>query len=574
MRKSELLKALPEKLPEDNTAKIVKIRKEKVLICILPDWQIINQEGTGVIHFTWKNGWATYYPTTKEWTRQMITTLYYNAYVSKGGFDRDGVEAITEFCNSSTGHIFRIEELERQIAFEKQWKAEDRKQKRIDDFMKNVPALPKDFRRFCVKKLEETKQEKISVKLWQPYSYEHKVGKFNYYEERYVERIFTVTNFHRNGRDISEGYITELCRAYVKEAGGGWIRWFYGEKFGKSGKNQHFWDKKSGSCVGNLPLRHYVYDNLDSLGLSEAEKDTLRILDGRCDPSIILSKLRRNPQIEYIAKKGCLRMAADLVDRYGVKPIKVSAAIYDRLKKFDGGMEARELLEVAPKISDKNFKDFCKIKDTFKASMIIGLAKEYNINHIYALLSKTGGMTIPNITEYEDYLKMALRLGMNPNDEIVYRNKRWQEFHARYIEEIHREEDEKRKLSDNKKYKEISEDYELNTALFAWEDENYQIIVPKEASDINTEGRLQHHCVGAQPQYKEKMCTRNSFIVFLRKKEDINKPYYTIECDLSKVIQFYAAYDRQPDKEKVRKVLNKWMKQVKKNAKELSKAVG
>lgn len=267
-------------------------------------------------------------------------------------------------------------------------------------------------------------------------------------------------------------------------------------------------------------------------------------------------------------------MAADLVDRYGVKPIKVSAAIYDRLKKFDGGMEARELLEVAPKISDKNFKDFCKIKDTFKASMIIGLAKEYNINHIYALLSKTGGMTIPNIIEYEDYLKMALRLGMNPNDEIVYRNKRWQEFHARYTEEIHREEDEKRNLSDNKKYKEISEDYELNTALFAWEDDDYQIIIPRSASDINTEGRLQHHCVGAQPQYKEKMCTRNSFIVFLRKKENLKEPYYTIECDLSKVIQFYAAYDRQPDKEKVRKILNKWMKQVKKNAKKLQKAAG
>ncbi|MBO5620983.1 MAG: hypothetical protein J5959_05070, partial [Butyrivibrio sp.] len=191
------------------------------------------------------NGWATYYPATKEWTRQMITTLYYNAYVSKDGFDRDGVEAVSSFCNSSTGHIFRIEELERQITLEKQWKAEDRKQKRIDDFMKNVPALPKDFRRFCVKKLEEAGQEKISVKLWQPYSYEHKVGKIRYYEERYVERIFTVTNFHRNGRDISEAYITELCRAYVKEAGGVWIRWFYGEKFGKSGKYQHFGIKKA-----------------------------------------------------------------------------------------------------------------------------------------------------------------------------------------------------------------------------------------------------------------------------------------------------------------------------------------
>lgn len=569
MRKSELLKALPEKLPEDNTAKIVKIRKEKVLICILPDWQIINQEGAGVIHFTWKNGWATYYPRTEEWTRQMITTLYYNAYVSKDGFDRDGVEAITSFCNSSTGHIFRIEELERQISLEKQWKAEDRKQKRIDDFMKNVPALPKDFRRFCVKKLEEAGQEKINVKLWQPYAYTYQVRGIRAYEERYIERIFSVTNF--NG---SITRITELCRAYVKEIGGTWIRWFYGEKFGKSGKNQHFWDKKRESCVNNLPTRHYVYDNLDSLGLPEGEKDTLRLLDGRCDPSFVLYKLRKNPQIEYIAKKGCLRMAADLVGRYSITPIKVSNATYERLKKFNGGMEARELLEVAPKISDKNLKDFCKIKDLAKASTIIGLAKEYNINHIYTLMEKSGGMTLPNIGLYRDYLKMAVRLGMNPHDEIVYRNKRWKEYHNRYVEEIHKAEQKSQNKSDNIKYKGISKDYKLNTSIFAWEDDSYQIIVPKNASDINTEGRLQHHCVGAQPQYKEKMCARSSFIVFLRKKENLKEPYYTIECDLSKVIQFYAAYDRQPDKEKAQKVLNKWMKQVKKNVKELKKAAG
>ena len=574
MRKSKLLKALPKELPEDNTAQIVKIGKEKVLICILPDWQIMNQDHPGVIHFTWKNGWLTYYPTAGEWTRQMITTLYYNAYVSKDGFDRDGVEAITEFCNSSTGHIFRIEELERQISLNKQWKAEDRKQKRIDDFMKNVPALPKDFKRFCIKKLDETEQEKIHIKLWQPYTYTHEVKGIKFCEERYIERIFSVTNFHTNGRDIKDAYITELCRAYTKEPGGTWIRWYYGEKFGRYGRSQHFWDKKGESCVNNLPTRHYVYDNLDSLRLPEGEKDTVRLLDGRCDPSLILYKVRKNPQIEYIAKKGCLRMAADLVSRYSITPIKVSNATYERLKKFNGGMEARELLEVAPKISDKYFKDFCKIKDLTKASTIIGLAKEHNINHVYALLLKTGGMTNPNIIEYQDYLRMAMRLGMNPDDEIIYRNKRWKEFHARYIEEIHRKEEKERAFSDNKKYKGISKDYKLNSAIFAWEDDIYQIIVPKNASDINTEGRLQHHCVGAQPQYKEKMCARSSFIVFLRKKENLKEPYYTIECNLSKVIQFYAAYDRQPDKEKVQKVLNKWMKQVKKNVKELKKAAG
>lgn len=569
MRKSELLKALPEELPEDNTARIIKASGKKVLMLILPDWQVIGRMEADAIHFTWDEGWLTYYPKDDYWTRDMLSTIYFNSYVSKTGLDEESLEAIGSFCNKSYRNFDTIEMYESEVKFRKNIRAENNKQKRIDDFMKNVPALPKDFKRFCIRKLEESDEKKVNIKLWQPYTYTHKVKGILFNEERYIERIFSVTNF--NG---SITRITELCRAYIKEPGGTWLRWYYGEKFGRHGRAQHFWDKKRDSCVNNLPTRHYVYDNLDSLGLPEGEKDTLRLLDGRCDPSFVLYKLRKNPQIEYIAKKGCLRMAADLVGRYSIAPIKVSNATYERLKKFNGGMEARELLEVAPKISDKNLKDFCKIKDLAKASTIIGLAKEYNINHIYTLMEKSGGMTLPNIGLYQDYLKMAVRLGMNPHDEIVYRNKRWKDYHNRYVEEIHKAEQKSQNKSDNIKYKGISKDYRLNTAIFAWEDESYQIIVPKKASDINTEGRLQHHCVGAQPQYKEKMCARSTFIVFLRKKENPKEPYYTIECDLSKVIQFYAAYDRQPDKEKVQKVLNKWMKQVKKNVKELKKAAG
>lgn len=569
MRKSELLKALPEELPEDNTARIIKASGKKVLMLILPDWQVIGRMEAGTIHFTWDEGWLTYYPKGDYWTRDMLSTIYFNSYVSKTGLDEESLEAIGSFCNKAYRNFDTIEMYESEVKFRKSIRAENNKQKRIDDFMKNVPALPKDFKRFCIRKLEESDEKKVNIKLWQSYTYTHKVKGILFNEERYIERIFSVTNF--NG---SITRITELCRAYIKEPGGTWIRWFYGEKFGRYGRAQHFWDKKRDSCVNNLPTRHYVYDNLDSLRLPEGEKDTLRLLDGRCDPSIVLYKLRKNPQIEYIAKKGCLRMAADLVGRYSIAPIKVSNATYERLKKFNGGMEARELLEVAPKISDKNLKDFCKIKDLAKASTIIGLAKEYNINHIYTLMEKSGGMTLPNIGLYQDYLKMAVRLGMNPHDEIVYRNKRWKEYHNRYVEEIHKAEQKSQNKSDNIKYKGISKDYKLNTAIFAWEDDSYQIVVPKNASDINTEGRLQHHCVGAQPQYKEKMCARSSFIVFLRKKENLKEPYYTIECDLSKVIQFYAAYDRQPDKEKVQKILNKWMKQVKKNIKELKKAAG
>ena len=557
MRKSQLLERIPKTYPEHNSCRIIRASGQKVLMTILPSWEVINRQKEKVIfHFTWKDGYLTYYPSYNEWTREQLSTLYYNAYLSQSGLDEKSIETVRNFTGKCYASIDAVICYESEIRYEKNIRALQSKQKRIDRKMKDVPALPKDFRRFCEKKLKASGLEKINIKLFQPYN------------GRMMERIFSVTNYRGRGNL----YITELCRAYQRELAGSWTEWYYGEKFGRVGARQHFWDKKRDTCVGNLPTRHFVYDNLDSIEMTNAQRDTLRLLDGRCDPTLIIKKVSLNPQIEYIAKKGCLRLAAELVDKYRPQPIKISALTCNRLKAFDGGIDARELLEAAPKINDRYLSDFCKIKDSSKASMIIGLAKEYNINHVYALLLKTGGMTIPNINEYQDYLRMALRLGNNPRDEIIYRNKNWHEWHDRYAAEIDRKELKNKNRKENKEYKNISIDYKLNKALFSWEDDNYIILVPKNAGEINEEGRKQHHCVGAQSQYKDKMNRRQTFIVFLRKKEDPKKPYYTIECDLKKVLQFYAAYDRQPDKEKVQKILSKWMKQVKKNNKELSKA--
>lgn len=91
------------------------------------------------------------------------------------------------------------------------------------------------------------------------------------------------------------------------------------------------------------------------------------------------------------------------------------------------------------------------------------------------------------------------------------------------------------------------------------------IVVPKKASDITKEGRRQHHCVGASDQYMAKMASRQTFILFLRKKDDKEVPYYTLEVEWDgKIRQWYGAYDRQPDKEEIQSILNQWTKKIEK----------
>ena len=124
----------------------------------------------------------------------------------------------------------------------------------------------------------------------------------------------------------------------------------------------------------------------------------------------------------------------------------------------------------------------------------------------------------------------------------------------------------------DRKYKEIGKNRKRFEERFAFQTDEFKIVVPKKASDITREGRLQHHCVGASDNYIANMNNEKFFILFLRKNEDTESPYYTLEVTWDgEIKQFYAAYDRQPDKEKIEEVLKQFTKEVQERERELQK---
>ena len=80
-----------------------------------------------------------------------------------------------------------------------------------------------------------------------------------------------------------------------------------------------------------------------------------------------------------------------------------------------------------------------------------------------------------------------------------------------------------------------------------------------------TEGQTLHHCVGSSDQYMKKMAAGETWILFLRKKEDLEKAYYTVEINMkaARIIQYYSAFDRQPDKETLSEVLKRFKQSIK-----------
>ena len=559
MKKAELIKRIPKKLPEENMARIIRACGTHVLMLILPVDSKGGSEESGIAHFVWETGYATYYLNNHIWTREALDTVEDGCMLVMHGFDEKSSEQIFKFTDRRyVSPDYAIVWYEEIVRHRKRIESQKRKQKKIDDFMKNTPPLPESFTNWCKSKLRADGRKRIYVKLFQEM------------EDGQIERIFWVDQYDENGK------VTEICRAYTDILGGAWKYWYYGEYFFRTGNRQKFWDRKSQSILGPaaLPTWHYIFDNLDSLDLTNAQRSTLRIMSGKTDPSNMLYRLRSHPQLEQLAKAGMTRLAAECyaydADRIFNSLHRIGKEKSRRMVRYDGGQYALRMLEEHPEINDSNLKEVCKIRDDYKQKALADASAGLNINHVLTLLRKTGGIKTSVLQEYADYISMAANRGMQITDEIVYRNKRWKDFHDQYVAEANRKKDEARAA----KFKGIKRDYERNRRIFSWQQDGYVIIVPESAADIIEEGRRQHHCVGAHDRYMKEMSARESFILFLRKAEDPQTPYYTIQTDIQRIQQFYAAYDRQPDKEIVEKILTAWLKQVKQNYRQIIEEEG
>ena len=161
---------------------------------------------------------------------------------------------------------------------------------------------------------------------------------------------------------------------------------------------------------------------------------------------------------------------------------------------------------------------------------------------------------------------------MDTTDDIVRLPKDLKARHDQLVERINARRDEERRMKEKEKYAYL--DARIRERLpdakrYFWEDDTYMIVPAGRCEELVEEGRALHHCVGANDFYMTAMAEGRSWILFLRKKSELDKPYYTIEIDMytDEIKQYYSEYDRQPDKEAIRKVLDKFRKSLRRTRK-------
>lgn len=574
MKKKELLAALPDEMPDENTAKTIKTTEGKALMILLPEHRVTVGYGDvhGVVHFLWHGGYLTYYPGTNIWTRQAYRNI--GAWLQRYGFEEHDREEVSRFTGTECIDVDTdIKNYEEAIDYKKWKKSQTRRVERITKEAREAPPLPKGFREWCRKQIptlgkrQRHLHERKYIQMFQPCA-----------DGRYIERNFRIKyEVTKEGTSYS---LTEIIRAFSSAPMGRWEKWYYGVIRGKIGREQIWWDRKGGTQVNTCPNRMILYKkNLRELKLPEYFTKTLQAMGAPMNYVLFADMVRKYPETERMLKNGLEHLTCDIamhengmIMAYNMETIaKLSVQQRRRIAAINGGISEAEIMLNHPEVTDKTLKILTSIRNRSKKDLIIQAAEGLNLNHVLTLLSKTGSLKEEEIREYRDYVNMARARGMDISDEIVYRNKKWRTFHAKYVEEKETEEDKEI----DQKYQNIRKDYEENCREFQAAAEGYLFLVPRRASDIRNEGRLQHHCVG-RAGYIEKMDNRKSFIIFLRKQEEPEVPYYTIETDGTRIIQAYGAYDRKPDWTTVNKLLQEWIREVRKRRArlELRAAVG
>lgn len=230
---------------------------------------------------------------------------------------------------------------------------------------------------------------------------------------------------------------------------------------------------------------------------------------------------------------------------------------YDTLKVYR--LERRMKLQFTEE-EVKTLKEFIYRENVVKNCLKYMTIRQL-INRVNTYYKKKVGYTKSDVlTKYSDYLNMKEELGYDMTDSIILHPKDLKAEHDKAVIERNEAAAKKREEKANEMYKEISARFKRANKVYYYASGKLFVRPAKNAAEIIEEGRILHHCVGGD-EYLNAHNKKESIILFLRKKEDT--PYITIEMEpTGEIVQWYGAYDKKPDKEKIDRWLNKYVKQL------------
>lgn len=297
------------------------------------------------------------------------------------------------------------------------------------------------------------------------------------------------------------------------------------------------------------------------------------------------------PYLEWFCKMGLNELAADIIDHsigrsngrlnfagktiYEILKVnKINAKI---LQEIDGNSDVLRLLQVAQTINlnikpeqlREYYETFGCNTDLLKQAnrkvslhkLIKYISKEsekypigrsqgcsrYAYNTFYEKDDPRAVRKQNMAKDWLDYLGWCKELKYDLKNMFIYMPTNFRKVHDRTYKEYQelldtkaaaekkrREKEAKKRMQMTQKA--IEEIFEMNTKseAFSIKGKGLALVVPHSGEEIKAEGEKLHHCVGG---YIDRVARGDTSIFFIRKADELNVPYYTLEWKDNRIVQ-------------------------------------
>ena len=313
---------------------------------------------------------------------------------------------------------------------------------------------------------------------------------------------------------------------------------------------------KTGIMVGGsrrIECQHYICkdDQMELIMNNKAVKRTGFVEYTKASLSLDIryfDALQKIPSLEMISKIGLHQLVHDLI-------YADDKDIPGYLKKEDKGTGIKRLtkpqmqsliqsdchlsqfvayMQVAKKDTEALYEDFHWIS-----------SRSHSRHVLDVLRVKIPNMTVKKMREYLDHVDEAQCCTVGESAQL------WADYvrmlrdldcdltdkHLIFPNSLKREHDKAaRKMSQVKdeKLNAVFKERAAKNDKYAWENEEFKVLIPHDISELYEEGRKLSHCVGT---YGKVVAEGRSVVAFIRKATDVDTPLCTIEIRQNAIVQ-------------------------------------
>ncbi len=401
----------------------------------------------------------------------------------------------------------------------------------------------------CHKEVQFISRAKKTSKM---YSWHKQVSCIQRYKDGLIQRDFQIRRIDIKDADMinrSEFVINEIRRTLI--IGKTYAVYEY-DNYKKRGLR---WYKTTDQRL--LGVRKKIYpSNLNKVLKSSYTAYPIAVKHGYCGGFIyFLITEKKYPVIEMAYKAEMYSLAADMVERnwmlnglifskkHGLaKILGIDNARMLRLRNMEGDVRSLIWLQYEKRMDtiyrNEDIMTLTRAEIEPETVERSGLSKYLSIEKICNYLNKQaelrkGRRSLRTIwREWEDYVNMMKKLKMDCSKEILLKPKDLLIAHNELVARISMKDSKKEINEKIKKYRraeQLMKSGELKK--YEYQDDKYCIIAPRGVSDIYEEGLTLKHCIHTCDIYFQRIDIQETYLLFLRKVESPDKPWYTLEIE-------------------------------------------